>query len=195
MLKRIVLLATVPLFCAAIAPAARASSLAGQSGIAVYNYPTIGTVTTCPACTNEGPTAFTIPQTVDFSTGIPGIPNAVQNVISSTGIDIGFLINSNFATATFNGEVFNFPTFDITGISVSQNMGATVTFDANDVYVNWQSLVYLTSDFVDITVNGTAAATATPEPSSVVLLCGGILALGAIVLRRKRAIYLGSPAA
>jgi hypothetical protein len=193
MLKRIGLLAIAPLLCAAIAPAAMASSLAGQSGTAAYDYPTIGSVLTCGTCTNEGPTAFAVPQTVDFSTGISGVPNAVQNVISAAGIDISFLVDSNFATATFNGEVFNFPTFDITGITVTQNMGATVTSDANDVYVNWEGLVYTTTDFVHITVNGSAAAI--PEPSSVALLSGGILALGTILLRRKRAICSASPLA
>jgi hypothetical protein len=185
--KRVRLLAIAPLLCATIAPAARADTLTGQSGTAVYDYPSVGTVATCPTCTNEGPTSFTVPQTVDFSTGIPGVPNVVQNVISATGIDISFLVGSNFATAAFNGEVFNFPTFDITGISVTQNMGATVTFDANDIYVNWEGLNYPTTDYVDITVSGQAAAT--PEPSAVALLCAGILALGTVLLRRKHTFY------
>lgn len=194
MVKRIGLLAIVPLLCAIIAPAAKANTLTGQSGTAVYDYPSVGTVLTCGTCTNSGPTSFTVPATVDFSTGIPGVPNVVQNVISATGIDISFLAGSNFATGTFNGEVFNFPTFSITGISVTQNMGAVVTSDANDVYVNWEGLVYTTTDYVDIAVSGSAAAT--PEPSAVALLCCGILVLGTVLLRGKRTIhYSESPLA
>jgi len=188
MVKGIGLLAIVLLLCATIAPAARADNLTGQSGTAALDYPSVGTVLTCPICTNEGPTSFTTPATVDFTTGNPDVPgNAVQNVISATGIDISFLENSNFATATFNGEVFNFPDFTITGISVSQNLGAVVTFDANDVYVNWEGLVYTTTEYADITVSGSAVAA--PEPSAGALLCGGILALGAILLRRRRTVY------
>jgi len=178
------LLAIVLLLCATIAPAARADSLTGQSGTATYDYPTLGTVLSCPTCTNSGPTSFTVPATVDFSTGIPGLPDVVQNVISATGIDISFLASSSFATATFNGEVFNFPDFTITGISVSQNEGAVVTFDANDVYVNWEGLPYSTTDYVDITVSGSAV----PEPGALVLLGCGIVVLTGSLLRRKRTI-------
>jgi hypothetical protein len=41
-----------------------------------------------------------------------------------------------FSPAGFDGEIFTFPDFTITGIGVSENYGARASHDAQTVYVD-----------------------------------------------------------
>ena len=144
------------------------------SGTAEYDYPLLGII----YINDGGPIPFTAPQTVLLNKD-PGF-DYVQNAITSNSIDISFLFTFRFSSfGTFNGEVFKMPTDTIPGISVSQNMGATVTFDKHDIYVNWEDLPFTEGvTYVDIDV--------VPEPCSLLLFGSGLA--GLIGLRRK---YLG----
>jgi len=143
------------------------------SGTAEFDYPNLGTVF-------EGPVAFTAPQTVLLDLGV------VQNDILATGINIGFpRLTGGFAPASFNGEVFNLPNDTVTGLTVNQNMGASVTFDAHHIYVNFSNLNFSQGQtFVDISVTGPVPTV--PEPVSLLFLGAGLVGMTVIGRRNER---------
>jgi len=133
------------------------------SGTEEYCYPTVGSV--------SNSLSFTAPFTESDQ-----LIFAVQNTITSNSIDIimlGYFLP--WYSAAFNGEVFKMPSDTIPGISVSQNMGATVTFDKHDIYVNFQGLYSNPGNYVDINI--------VPEPCTILLFCSGLAGLFGI--RRK----------
>jgi len=169
MVKGIGLIATALLLCAIIAPATWADTLTGQSGTVSFDSPSLGAV-------YDGPYSFTVPAAVAVAGG------RIQNSIGATTIDITFTTYNNAvcSSCSFIGEVFNFPGFTISGVSGSESFPAVVTFDANDIYVNFLGYDVSPSDYVDITVTGTVTPPPMPEPSSFGQLVLGILALGVV---------------
>ena len=142
------------------------------SGTAEFDFPNLGTLF-------EGPVAFTAPQTVFLNLGF------VQNDILATGINIGFPKGTaGFASAAFNGEVFNLPNDTVTSLTVNQNMGASVTFDAHHIYVNFSDLSFAKGQtFVDISVTGPVPTV--PEPVSLFLFGAGLVGM-AVIGRKNR---------
>jgi len=143
------------------------------SGTAEFDYPNLGAL-------YEGPVAFTAPQTVLLDLGV------VQNDILATGINIGFpRLTGGFAPASFNGEVFNLPNDTVTGLTVNQNMGASVTFDPHHIYVNFSNLTFNQGQtFVDISVAGPVPTV--PEPISLLFLGAGLVGMAVIGRRSER---------
>ena len=133
----------------------------------------------------SGPTAFTAPAVVDLDFPL-GIPNT-QNDITSSSIDITWLHETLYDNPSFNGEVFKLPGADITGITVNQDVGAIVTFDSTDVYVNLSGdlVMNLGLSFVDVTLTTSVPPPppAVPEPLSLSLFGIG---LAGIALARRR---------
>ncbi len=174
------LVTTTAKFClaAALLPIAAHASLIGQSGTVEYDYPAVGQVYSM----SGGPFAFTVSAVV-LTESDPGF-KFVQNTIGPSGIDIAFLQTSQFGPTTFNGEVFMFPNVIINGVTVTQNMGAVVTFDATHIYANFQGLSFCKDDtFVNIAVD---AGDPAPEPASSASLGAGLAALLAAGAVKRR---------
>ena len=116
------------------------ADLIGQSGTVQYDYPCLG-------CVLEQPVPFTVPDTVV-------IEQVLQNTITGTGIDITSLSSPMLATVPFSGEVFTFPDFTLSGIVVSQNLDAGVSFDSHHIYINLEGLCLTSASFVNSELPG-----------------------------------------
>ncbi|MFB3779224.1 MAG: PEP-CTERM sorting domain-containing protein [Bryobacteraceae bacterium] len=109
---------------------------------------------------------------------------------SDTNILITALSSGTAATAAFNG--FRFQDAEVVLSSVTIN-NATVplfdasrlSFDANNIYVDFSGLTFSAGQVVSLDVSGTGAV---PEPGSAAMLGLGLLAvlLGRSALRRTR---------
>jgi hypothetical protein len=136
---------------------------------------------------------------LDSSTFVvgPGVEDPDLNDIafdfSDTNIfaDLSGVIGVKWLDTNFNGfHVFDvngtIPAFGSVTINAATNMvGLTpdrVTFDADNIWVNWQNLAFNPSTRVSLDV--TPAATPVPEPASLVLLGSGIA--GTIAARRRK---------
>jgi hypothetical protein len=117
--------------------------------------------------------------------------NEENVVVFGTSFTINFPIGTTFVSAPFNGFVVSEvgPSPDtITGASLaSTNIpsfdSSRITFDATDVFVNFQGLVVPNPG--DLSVNVTFGATATPEPASLTLLGLGVAGLAGYRCRRR----------
>jgi hypothetical protein len=181
-------LLTIPLLVASPA-------LAIYSGTEQWSYPTLDLGNPWP-----DPTIYSFTAPYTFTT--VGLIN--NGSINITGAAIDFSIpqynvsgqyyGSSYWTGTaqdpsltFNGAVFTLLNDTITNISVNQNMGATVTFDANHIYVDFQGLaIPQGGGAIDISVTDSNNSSATPIPGAVWLFGSGLA--GLIGLKRK---YLG----
>ena len=111
--------------------------------------------------------------------------------ISDANLFVAFRNSATFSATSFNGfqisDVFNMID-DFTSVTINgaTNMGgldsSRITFDANNIYVNWQGLSFNPDTTVSIDVNG--GMTSVPEPGTIALLGMGLMGL-AFLRRRK----------
>lgn len=104
--------------------------------------------------------------------------------ISDTNMLADFGSSTFYTPGSFNGfkisDVFGtIDSFTSVAINASTNMigfdASRVTFDANNIWVNWQGLGFDENTIVSLDINGGSAV---PEPGTLSLLVLGLLATG-----------------
>lgn len=169
-----------------ISTSGHADIFTGGSVDQIYLYPTKSTIFYDPGVTpiiQPGPT-FT---NFYFDNGPQGSGYATFT-FNNNQIDI-VLDNTNHAgAATFNGIDWNFSNIaNITGATLDAATSAAfsssvVTFDAKDVFINWQGASWANGDKVVINVNPSVSNV--PLPSVAWLFLSGIV--GLLGLKRSK---------
>ncbi len=166
-------------------PAANASLLDGKTVSFTYLFPTASSVYGSGANGN-----YVVGAGVEIPNGVCcGFEGAVD--ISDSNIRVDFHASSSYSSAAFNGfrisDVFNtiddFTMANLNAITNMSGFGASnVTFDANNIYVNWQGLPFASGRIVSIDLAGSHL----PEPGALSLLALALLGLGLGLVRRQR---------
>jgi hypothetical protein len=149
------------------------ADLSGADVTASLYYPTIGAVFAFDGASGQG-TGF-VP--VTFAAGTIAFDGSVQ--VTSTQIIWTATLPETYATAAFNGIDLSFagaPTItNVTLDSASTLTPAGFSFTGSDVELNLEGLSASAGQRAILDV--TTAAAAAPEPSSLLLLGTGLLAL------------------
>ena len=121
-----------------------------------------------------------------FCCGFEGTLN-----LSDTNILADFIASTSYTGASFNGfriSDVNSTIGDFTGVTINglTNMvgfdASRVTFDANNIWVNWQGLAFHSDTFVALDINGSNQVS---EPAGIALLALGLLAASAAGRRSR----------
>lgn len=146
---------------------------------AVYYYPNLSSVDFGWTFTPDNP--FVTGETETLTEVIPAVGPFATLVFSANSLDIKFLTIANWATAVFSGPVFTVvagspfnPVASVTGIATSlvSDTGSTLS-------INWEGLRFATDS--EIVVN--FVPTATPLPSTWLMLLSGFVGLGFFAYR------------
>ena len=180
-MTRLTLLAATAIATAFSAPAS--ALLTGNSVGIQYIFPDITTVYQDLGSNlvgTDGPTAF--PGYFDFSfTDATATASAFQfgGSWTSTSFNGYRLYDFNNTIAAFTSVTIN-PASNMVGLDASR-----ITFDANNIYVNWNGLAFAPATIVTLDINGGSAV---PEPASWAMMIGGFGLVGAAMRRRKVAL-------
>ena len=163
-------------------PSAQAGLLDGKTVSFTYLFPDASSVYGSGANGN-----YVVGAGVEIPNGVCcGFEGAVD--ISDSNIRVDFHASSTYSGATFNGfritDFFNtiddFTAASVNAITDMAGFGAgNVTFDANNIYVNWQGLSFDSGRVVSIDLAGAHV----PEPAALSLLALSLLGLG--LMRRR----------
>jgi len=167
----------------AAAGGAQAALLDGQTVSFTYFFPDASTVYSSPANGN-----YVVGAGVEIPNGICcGFEGALD--LSDTNILADFHDSSSYTVSAFNGfrisDVFS-TIAPFTGVSINAatNMGgldaSRISFDADNIWVNWQGLLFDSQTIVSLDINGGTV----PEPATLALVSLGLVGIGA--QRRRR---------
>ena len=163
-------------------PAIANAQLVGNTVQVNYVYPSIGS------------TFASANVVVGAGTELPGFPGLDPRTnidLLNSSIDITYNSAGSWNSAAFNGLHF-FDVFATIDPFTSVTIGSTnmvgldlsrITFDANNIYVNWQGLAFDEHTTVSLNVN----ASTVPEPATIVLLGAGLAGVGLVARRRRTA--------
>ncbi len=178
-MKHFAILAATALATAVAAPAS--AGLVGQTIGIEYIFPDITTVYQDLGSNlvgTDGPTTF--PGYFDFS------------FTDSSVITSNFQFASNWTVTDFNGfHLYDFngtaPAFTSVTINSLSNMAgldaSRITFDADNIYVNWNGLDFDAGTFVQLDINS-----AVPEAATWALMLAGFGMVGTSMRRRKTVV-------
>lgn len=135
-------------------------------------------------------------QTAVVGEGVEATYSFINTIdVSDTRIVFDFLVGGWWGNTEFNGFWFfdiNDMIGDFTAVTIdpATNMAgldaSRITFDANNIYINFQNLSFTADTIVSLSINGGASnPVPTPEPAALGLLGVGLLA--AAGLRRRKA--------
>lgn len=169
----------------ASAGAAQAALLDGKTVSFTYLLPTINV--DYPSSANGN---YVVGAGVEISNGFCCGYEGTLN-LSDTNILADFIASSAYNSAVFSGfriSDVNSTIGDFTGVTINglTNMvgfnASRVTFDANNIWVNLQSLAFTHNTFVSLDING---GNQVPEPAGIALLALGLLAASAAGRRSR----------
>lgn len=115
--------------------------------------------------------------------------------VSATNLLVTFTHTGNWNPGTFNGLVLfdsNNVVPTITGVSIASTNSpfdaSRLSFDADNVYMNFASLPTVNGQTVNVQVAFAGSGVAAPEPATLTLLAMGLLPIaGAATWRKRRA--------
>ena len=180
-LKSGLLTLVVGILATVAAPVANAALLMGNTVSFTYLFPNISTVIGVPADGNyvvgagvEIPNGFAVGEgSLDISNS-----NILADFSSSGGY--GLALFHGFRITDVNGTIASFTSVSVDAITNMVGFDASrVSFDADNIWVNWQGLGFTPNTFVSINIGGGTV----PEPTSLALFAAALFAAG--VLRRK----------
>jgi len=179
-MKRIVIFVAA-LATATFAAPASAILLSGHPVGIQYVYPYLGTINHdlgSNTVGTDGPTIW--PENFSFS------------FTDTTATASDFTESNGWNPTPFNGfRLYDvngtIPTFTSVTIDPASNMfgfnASRITFDANNIYVNWNGLNYDVNTVVKLNINS-----AVPEPANWALMIAGFSLVGAAARRRCTAV-------
>ena len=164
-------------------PVANAALLMGNTVSFTYLFPTISSVYGSGANGN-----YVVGAGVEIPNGFCcSFEGALD--ISDSNILADFHSSSTYNNTSFNGfritdvnsTIASFTSASVNAITNMVGFDASrVTFDADNIWVNWQGLNFDANTFVSIDIGG---GTSVPEPTSLALVAAALVAAG--TLRRK----------
>jgi hypothetical protein len=167
----------------------RAAVLLGQTVGYQYLFPTSSAVF-------YQPPDFVVGPGVELPNGLYSASDGVGQLdVSDTNLLVKYTTTGSWSTGSFNGFRLYDSTNSIAPItSVTVNpatnqpgfTAANVSFDADNIYVNWQGLAIDPSYRVSLDINTSAV----PSPSTLVTWSGVMAVVGGIAIVRRRQALL-----